>query len=91
MRALSCFDSSPLSALIRSSFRSGLRTNRGAGYFDLCDEHEFTALANQVAELHFARAAQRLSISQPALSQQIRSLDGELGLKLLERTRRGSD
>ena len=45
----------------------------------------FVTLAEQQ---HFTRAALSLEISQPSLSEQIRKLEGELGVELFHRTKR---
>jgi DNA-binding transcriptional LysR family regulator len=45
-------------------------------------------LVSLAEERHFTRAAEREHIAQPALSQQIRRLEQEVGLALVERTTR---
>lgn len=54
-------------------------------YLEISELNSFAVLAE---ELHFGRASNRLFLSQPALSKQIRRLESKVGGQLFARTRR---
>src|SRR5699024_9268797 len=57
-------------------------TTRGVFIMEIKQLEYFMAVCK---ELHFTRAAEHLNISQPALSQQIRILENEMGMPLFNR------
>ncbi|WP_163995897.1 LysR family transcriptional regulator [Pyxidicoccus caerfyrddinensis] len=54
----------------------------------MLDARRLTCFIAVAETLHFRKAAERLRLAQPALSQQIRRLEEELGCQLLRRDRR---